>query len=73
MGNKIRLGMAALSNSVFAGYLCKDGRTWKQNKHDVTSDFLRTVIEYVGVGQSLEVNVGGKPKYKITVKEIENE
>lgn len=73
MKNELRLGMAALSNDVFAGYLCKDGRTWKQGKHTVTSDFLRTMIEYVGVGKSLEINVGGKPKYKVTVIEIENE
>jgi hypothetical protein len=73
MKSGIRLGMAALSDDVFAGYLCKDGRTWKQGKHTVTSDFLQTMIQYVGVNKSLEINVGGKPKYKITVKEIEEE
>ena len=41
MKSGIRLGMAALSDDVFAGYLCKDGRTWKQGKHTVTSDFLK--------------------------------
>ena len=70
MKQELKLGMAALSNDVFAGYLCKDGRTWKQGKHNVTSDFLQTMIQYVGVGKSLEINVGGKPKYKVTVEEI---
>jgi hypothetical protein len=70
MKSEIRLGMAALTNDVFVGYLCKDGRTWKQGKHTVTSDFLQTMIQYVGVNKSLEINVGGKPKYVITVKEL---
>ena len=73
MKSELRLGMAALSNDVFAGYILKDGKTWKEGKYKVISDFLKTMIEYVGVGKSLDVNVGGKPKYKITVKELELE
>lgn len=65
------VGMAALSNQIFVGRLSKDGRTWKNGKQDVTSDVLQSVIQFVGVDKEIVVNVGGKPKYRIRVTDIE--
>jgi len=65
--------MAALSNQIFVGRLCKDGRTWKEGKQDVTSDVLRSIIQYVEPGHEITVNAGGVPKYRIRVTEISSE
>jgi len=65
--------MAALSNQIFVGRLCKDGRTWKEGKQEVTSDVLHAIIQYVEPGHEIDVNVGGVPKYRIRVTEIPSE
>jgi hypothetical protein len=68
MPSKVVLGLSALTDTVYAGRLNKSGKTWKSNdQHDVTSDFLRTIIEWCGVGKRRKINVGGKPKYIVTV------
>lgn len=51
--------MAALSREIFVGRLCKDGKTWKEGKQEVTSDVLKTIIQYVEPGHEIDVNVGG--------------
>lgn len=65
--------MAALSREIFVGRLCKDGRTWKEGKQEVTSDVLKAIIQYVEPGHEIDVNVGGVPKYRIRVTEISSE
>ena len=65
--------MAALSNQIFVGRLCKDGKTWKEGKQDVTSDVLQSIIQYVEPGHEITVNAGGIPKYLIRVTEISSE
>jgi hypothetical protein len=64
------VGIAALSNQIFVGRLCKDGKTWKEGKQDVTSDVLQSIIQYVEPGYEITVNAGGVPKYLIRVTEI---
>jgi hypothetical protein len=73
MNKNIVIGKAALSDEIFAGYLCKDGRTWKQGKVPVTSQVLQAIIDFVGVGYETDVTVNGKPKYTIRVTEYKPE
>ena len=57
-------------DKIIAGSLSKDGKKFLSDRQDVTSDCLKAIIEYVGVGKAIEINVNGKPKYEIQVKEI---
>lgn len=43
---KLTIGTSPLTNTIFAGHLLKDGRTWGVNKQDVTIDALAAVIEH---------------------------
>lgn len=63
----IRLGVAALSRTIFAGYPTKDGMAFKGKRHDVTGDVLKVIGEYVGLDKSVTVNVDGKPAYTISI------
>ena len=71
--SRLIVGMAALSNQIYVGRLCKDGKTWKEGKQDVTSDVLQSIIQYVEPGHEIDVNVGGVAKYRIRVTEIPSE
>lgn len=69
--NPIRLGLSPLSERVYAGRVQKDGKVWRAGQQwDVTTDFLKAVIDFVGPDRSLVINVDGKPKYRVTVEEI---
>ena len=71
MPSKVVLGMSTLTDTVYAGRLNKSGKTWKVNdQHDVTSDFLRTIVQWCGVGKRRNINAGGEPKYIVTVTKI---
>jgi hypothetical protein len=70
MKSTLHIGMAALSDSIFAGYTCKDGKTWREGKVNVTSDVLKSVVQFVKPGHVVTVNVNGNPKYEIAVREI---
>jgi hypothetical protein len=66
----IRIACMALSKRIHAGRPNKAGTTFVGGGQDVTSDTLKAIIEFIGVGQTHEVTVDGKPKYEITVKEL---
>lgn len=66
----LRLGVAALSRTIFAGYPTKDGMAFKGKRHDVTGDVLKVVGEYVGMDKVVTVNVDGKPAYEISIKKL---
>lgn len=79
MKNK-KIGVAASvlchdikNDKILAGTISKDGKRFLSDKTDVTSDVLKAIVDYVGVGYEIEVTVDKKPKYKISVKEINNE
>ena len=71
MPTKVVLGKSVLTDVVYAGRLTKCGTKWRTGQqHDVTSDFLRTIVEWVGVGKTRKINVGKKPKYSVSVTDI---
>ena len=66
--DNFKIGKACLTDAVFLGKVSKDGKTWLHKK-DITSEFLATIIDYVG--ENIELTVTGrnsKDKYTITVK-----
>lgn len=66
----IRIACTALVRRIVAGHLAKDGFSFKGGGIDVTSDCLKAVIDFVGPGKTVEVHVGGTPRYEISVREI---
>ena len=64
----IRLGCAALSGRIYAGRPNKKGDGFVGQRHEVTSDVLKTVIEHIGADHAITVNVDGHPAYEIAVR-----
>ena len=74
MGTReIRLGVSPLTETVYAGKLLKDGITWAPGKQDVTSDFIKCVLDKFGPhvdapGCECEIQTsGGDVDFVITV------
>ena len=66
----LRIATAALSGRIFAGRVNKAGDIFLDGKIDVTSDVLKAVIDKVTPGYIATVEVDGKPKYEIEVREV---
>lgn len=65
----IRVAKGAISDRIYAGYLNKDKRTWRQ-KVDVTNDFLAAVIErWNGFAETITSSEG--KRYEVSVREIQ--
>ncbi len=64
----IRICKSAIDDTVYAGYIAKDGLGWKQKK-DVTNDFLGAVIDRWNGFEEVITSSDGK-QYKTTVQEI---
>jgi hypothetical protein len=70
MTKKLHVANSPLTNTIFAGHVLKDGRTWAANKQDVTIEALIAVAQHVlGFGQPVEITNSktGKVEYRITV------
>jgi hypothetical protein len=67
MSSPIRVATAVLSERIFAGRLTKDGRGFKEPRHDVTSDVLRAIFDKVGLGNEITVEFNGTPAFRIAV------
>ena len=65
-----RIACTALTKRIMLGNVSKDGMNFTDTKRDVTSDCLKAVIEFVGVGNETEVVVDGIPTYKIMVLKL---
>lgn len=63
---QLRLGMTAIKRRIYIGIPEKDNASFK-HQHDVTNDFIKTVIDWCG-GYKCTIAGGGK-KYEITCKE----
>ena len=71
MRKPILIGTSPLTNTIYAGHILKDGRTWGANKQDVTGIACNAVAEHVlGHKGSTTVYANGKPVYKITVEKL---
>lgn len=66
---KIRLAVTAITNNVVATIPNKDGLTMR-HKHDVTSDFLKCIIDY-GANSKFNIAGGGKGDKEYQVAIIE--
>lgn len=67
---QLRVAMTALSHRIFAGYPAKDGQSFRGTRHDVTSDVLKAISEYVGMDQEKIVTVDGVPQFIVAVRSI---
>jgi len=71
MNKKLHVATSPLSNTIFAGTILKDGRTWSASKQDVTMDALVAVAEHVlAFGKPIVITNSGIPEFEITVKKI---
>lgn len=69
---KLHIGTSPLTNTIYAGYVLKDGRTWGEGKQDVTGPACGAVAEHVLAKKgSVVVTCNGTPKYEITVRDLE--
>lgn len=68
--SKLRVACSPLTNNIYAGRANKDATAWSGEKHDVTSDVIGAIIQYVGAGNVISVNENGQPAYEITVRDI---
>jgi hypothetical protein len=68
----MRIATAALSGRIYLGRSSKDGTHFVGNKTDVTSDVLKAIIDKVGPGNIVTVEVDGKPAFEIEVRQVSN-
>lgn len=70
MKKQIHVATSPLTNTIFAGTILKDGRTWGANKQDVTIEALIAVADHVlNFGKPIEITkADGTPIFKITVE-----
>lgn len=71
MKKPLRIGVSPLSNSIYAGTILKDGRTWGANKTDVTLDVLVATVQHAqNFGKPIILSTEeGTPTHKIKVFE----
>lgn len=64
----IRIAKSALTDTVYAGFVEKQGTCWR-NKIDVTNDFLRAVVDrWHGCSQNIICPDGST--FTVTVKQV---
>ena len=68
--SNIRIATSALTKTIYAGKLNKKGDSFLTGKTDVTSDVLKSIIDYVGIDKIHVVSISGKPIYEISIKKV---
>jgi len=72
MNKPLHVGTSPLTNRIYVGHVLKDGLHWSINKQDVTGKVVGAVCEHVLLnGEPVIVNCNGKPKFKITVEDLD--
>ena len=71
--NGIRIATSAITKTIYAGKINKKGDCFLTGKVDVTSDVLKSIIDYVGVNETYIVNINGCPTYEIFINKIGEE
>lgn len=69
---ELRIQCSPLTGTIYAGRTNKARTAWAGQKTDVTSDVLGAVIQKVGAGNIIAVNMNGKPAYEIEVREVKD-
>ncbi len=64
----LRLAVAALTARVYVGRLTKDGKCFRDGKQDITSDFLKAVIDRFSNGGTITSSSG--ETYEVTVRPV---
>lgn len=70
---EFRLLMSPLTSTVYAGRVkvLPNGVFERSGvRHDVTSDFLALILQYVGIDKTVTLNENGVPTYEVSVKKI---
>jgi hypothetical protein len=67
-----RIACTGLERRIMMGRVNKAGTAFTGMTTDVTSDVLKSVIEFIGPGNTKPVTVDGKPMYQIEVRLIES-
>jgi len=65
-----RVACSGVIKRILAGTPNKDGWSFRGGGQDVTSDVLKAVKEFVGVGCTQVVTEDGKPVFEIEVRAI---
>jgi len=68
----IRLGVSPMSETVYAGKISPDGSRFIGEKKDVTSDFIKAIIDKFGNSTAV-IGAKGFKQYRITVEEIKGD
>jgi hypothetical protein len=69
---KLHVANSALTNTIFAGHVLKDGRTWGANKQDVTGEACAAVAQHVlAFGEPVIVSCEGQPRFEICVRNLQ--
>jgi len=67
----LHLDTSPLTNTIYAGHVLRDGRTWATGKQDVTGAACAAVARHVLANkQPVVVSCGGVPLYEISVREL---
>lgn len=69
---KLHVAVSPLTNTIFAGTVLKDGRTWGSGKQDVTIEALVAVAQHtVSFGKPVVISkADGTPEFEITVRRL---
>lgn len=66
----IRIACTAIAKRIMAGRVSKSGLDFIGEPKDVTSDCLKAVIDFIGIGETKSIHVEGVPTYEISIKKL---
>lgn len=69
---KLHVAVSPITNTIFAGTVLKDGRTWGAGKQDVTVEALVAVAQHtINFGKPVIISKSdGTPEFEITVRQL---
>lgn len=66
----MRIACTAIAKRIMSGRVSKSGLNFIGDPKDVTSDCLKAVIDFIGIGETKSVHVEGVQTYEISVKKL---
>jgi len=75
MSKKLHVAVSPLTNTIFAGHILKDGRTWAANKQDVTNEVVCAFVDHAlahkrKTGDDITLSIDGKVAIAIVVTDL---